>query len=42
MGAEWVPKPWNIFNLTTSNAVLMQFTTILYLHSTLIWCEKWT
>ena len=34
MGAEWVPKTWKIFNLTTTNAILMKITTILYLHST--------
>ena len=22
MGAEWVPKTWEIFNLTTTNAIL--------------------
>ena len=34
MGAEWVPKIWKIFNLTTTNAILMKLITILYLHST--------
>ena len=34
MGAEWVPKTWKIFNLTTINAILMKLTTIVYLHST--------
>ena len=34
MGAEWVPKTWKIFNLTTTNATLMKLTTILYLRST--------
>ena len=33
MGAEWVPKTWEIFNLTTANAILMKLTTILYLHN---------
>ena len=33
MGAEWVPKSWEIFNLTTANAILMKLTTILYLHN---------
>ena len=31
MGAEWVPKTWKIFNLATTNAILIKFTTILNL-----------
>ena len=34
MGAEWVPKTWKIFNLTTTNAILMKLTTISYPHCT--------
>ena len=41
MGAEWVPKTWKIFNLTTTNTILMKLTTIYYLHSTFNWGE-WT
>ena len=37
MGAEWVPKTWKIFNLTTANIILMKLTTIFYLHSTFNW-----
>ena len=33
MGAEWVPKTWKIFNLTTTNAILRKLTMTLYLHS---------
>ena len=33
MGAECVPKTRKIFNLTTTNAILMKLTTTLYLHN---------
>ena len=32
MDAESVRKALKIFNLTTTNAILMKFTTIMYLH----------
>ena len=32
MDAELVPKTFEIFNLTTTNAILMKLTTIMYLH----------
>ena len=37
MGAEWVPKTWKVFNLTTTNTILMKLTKIFYLHSTFNW-----
>ena len=32
MNAESVRKTLEIFNLTTTNAILMKLTTIMYLH----------
>ena len=32
MGAETVRKTLKTFNLTTTNAILMKLTTIMYLH----------
>ena len=37
MNAESVRKNLKTFNLTTTNAILMKLTTIMYLHESVNW-----
>ena len=41
MDAESVQKTLKIFNLTTTNAMLIKLTTIVYLHETFILEKNW-
>ena len=41
MNAKLVSKMFKIFNLTTTNVIVMKLTTIMYLYDIFSWTENW-